>query len=151
MHKDLAAEDPEFKNYLEQQLGPYTLSRTINRPILYYTIRFYLKHRKRNNLPIVALRNICNWANNTGVTRPREQPDKKSSAQPADLMDLRNKSIIGHGFYGISRKDVHKIYGQDLLTDTKALLEEIIGRPVNNPYKSQDEFISQELEAAFKS
>lgn len=151
IHQELAAKDPRFKEYLEKQLGPYVLSRTINRPILYYTIRFHLKHGKRDKLPIATLRSICSWAENIGITKPKEQPVNVGLAQPSNLMELRNQSIIGHGFYGFSRKDIHEMHGEELLTDTKTLLEEIIGQPVNNPYESQDKFISQQLEAAFKT
>ncbi len=48
--------------------------------------------------------------------------DILDSKKMLDLMNLRNASIIGHGFVGISLRDIEKAYGDinDLLFDFKA-------------------------------
>ncbi len=58
-------------------------------------------------------------AKDHSVNRVMEILDSKKMR---DLMNLRNASIIGHGFVGISRRDIVKTYGEidDLLFDFRA-------------------------------
>ncbi|MGM0379116.1 MAG: hypothetical protein ACQEQE_05170 [Bacillota bacterium] len=63
--------------------------------------------------------------------------DKLTSKKIKKLISLRNDSIVGHGFIGISKNDIYKIYGtpSDIIRDFKKCLNTLGFVIDNDKYK----------------
>lgn len=71
-----------------------------------------------------------------------------NSEKMTKLIELRNNSIVGHGFRGVSREEIAKMYGNpyNVLDDFKYCLNLLDIKLVEDKYNKINEFIRQELE-----
>ena len=70
-----------------------------------------------------------------------------NSSKMDNLMDLRNNSIVGHGFVGVSVDDIHRLYGNpyNVIDDFIICLNLIDINLVQNKYVRLNDFIRKEL------
>ena len=70
-----------------------------------------------------------------------------NSSKMDNLMELRNSSIVGHGFVGVSVDDIHRLYGNpyNVIDDFVICLGLIDIKLVNNKYVRLNDFIRKEL------
>lgn len=65
-----------------------------------------------------------------------------------ELIELRNDSIVGHGFMGVSRDEIYKAYGNpyNVLDDFRNCLEKLDIKLVRYKYSSINEVIVEEID-----
>lgn len=71
-----------------------------------------------------------------------------NSEKMNELIELRNGSIVGHGFMGVSRDEIYKAYGNpyNVLDDFRNCLEKLDIRLNRYKYSQINTFINSELE-----
>ncbi|MDK2960692.1 MAG: hypothetical protein PWP12_876 [Bacillota bacterium] len=154
-HSELAQKDPAYREYMTKYLGEQFATRPQNRPILYYSTCYYLKELQANSsFTGAAVRSILNWAKKVGLEIPdrlseRQAHSRSNAAEATDLMNLRNKSIAGHGFLGIARAQIGQYFKGDILAETQAMLTQLLSRPPGRPYEEQDNLIRDRLQKLF--
>lgn len=72
-----------------------------------------------------------------------------NSEKMNELIELRNDSIVGHGFMGVSRDEIYKAYGNpyNVLDDFRVCLEKLDIRLERFKYSQVNALIVKELEA----
>ncbi len=70
-----------------------------------------------------------------------------NSEKMTNLIELRNDSIVGHGFIGVSREDIVKVYGNpyNIIDDFIRCLELLDLKITDNKYFKINDFIKREL------
>lgn len=70
-----------------------------------------------------------------------------NSEKMTSLIELRNSSIVGHGFRGVSREDISKAYGNpyNIMDDFKFCLEQLDIKVESYKYSLINDFIKKEL------
>lgn len=70
-----------------------------------------------------------------------------NSEKMKSLMELRNNSIVGHGFRGVSREDIVKVYGNpyNIIDDFKYCLNLLNISVMDNKYNKINDFLKREL------
>lgn len=57
---------------------------------------------------------------------------RKGANKVYKLADLRNPSILGHGFEGVSKEDIDRVYGSEtLIGDLRSLMRDALGRDLS--------------------
>ncbi len=112
--------DPELFAYLQKQkLNGQKLRLTdVNRPLLFFFLHYWQEYRD-----VTAVWNDVNYY------LPPEKREKRRQA----LGDLRNSSIVAHGFDPVSRDIIEQRYGRSI-DDLIHRLEGIVGR-IEKPFK----------------
>lgn len=70
-----------------------------------------------------------------------------NSEKMTSLIELRNSSIVGHGFRGVSREDISKAYGNpyNVMDDFKFCLDQLDIKVETYKYSIVNEFLKKEL------
>ncbi|WP_079492581.1 hypothetical protein [Maledivibacter halophilus] len=70
-----------------------------------------------------------------------------NSEKMRSLMELRHNSIVGHGFRGVSREDIVKVYGNpyNIIDDFKYCLNLLNINVMDNKYNIINDFLKREL------
>lgn len=73
--------------------------------------------------------------------------DILNSKKMNDLMELRNSSIVGHGFIGVSIDDIHRNYGNpyNVLDDFDTCLKKLDIKLNRYKYSIINDYITEEL------
>lgn len=96
---------------------------------LIYGITTYINRHHKKNPKYMEIVNILN------------------SEKMTNLIELRNDSIVGHGFSGVSREDIVKAYGNpyNVIDDFIRCLELLDLKITDNKYFKINSFIKKEL------
>jgi len=122
-----------FKN-LPLKINPNDLGR----PVFFYTATLKLENQKVNDK---SIKNILEIFDKINKYRYRELNDEERIQKYKDkkstecLGDLRNSSIIAHGFVPISKEKIEKLYGEsieNLYLRLKSNLKQILGQFLDN-------------------
>ncbi|MDK2927259.1 MAG: hypothetical protein PWR31_949 [Bacillota bacterium] len=153
-HARLAEQEPDYKQYMAKHLNERFINYSLNRPILYYSIRYYLRELQDRSPDVYAtVHTALDWAEKVGLSDDHADGHRNrghsQDAEPSHLMNLRNKSIAGHGFLGLSRSQINEYYHGDILTETRTMLTALLGHPPGQPYQEQDDFIHDQLRIVF--
>ncbi|RLB99772.1 MAG: hypothetical protein DRI57_33150, partial [Deltaproteobacteria bacterium] len=66
------------------------------------------------------------------------------------LMDIRNKSIIGHGFQGVSEEIIRNNYDGNILEDLSAATAAIFGSTElsfeDDPFEQMNQVLTQQIQ-----
>ncbi len=79
---------------------------------------------------------------------PIAQQVSTLSGRLSRLSGLRNDSIVGHGFQGVSREAIIKAYGGEPLDDLRALVEAAGIDPDDNPFAAARQALLQAIRRA---
>ncbi len=79
------------------------------------------------------------------VCLPSERSKRGVSGRLSPLSGLRNASIVGHGFRGVSREAIVEAYGGEPLDDLRALVETTGIDPADDPFAAAREVLIEVL------
>ncbi len=116
-------------------------NKELSRPVLYFIAKLKLDELKEQDKNISQVRNLLDlfdrinkysYEDMTEQQRFEKYKDRKSKNC---VGDLRNSSIIAHGFASVSKEDIEKLYGdklEQLIHRLKANLKSFLVLSLNN-------------------
>ena len=110
----------------------------LGRPVFFYIATLKLENQRVNDRPIKSILEVFDKVNKYCYNeldeeeRIQKYKDKKSTEC---LGDLRNSSIIAHGFMPVSKEKIEKLYGEsieNLYLRLKTNLKQVLGQFLDN-------------------
>jgi len=118
---------PDLKEFIASEKTPY------GEPINY----------KRFGIPILM---ACLKYLITREEKTSYQPVYEILQKLNSIVELRNRSILGHGFEGISKQILENTYDGPILEDLKTLLETCGIRIIENPFDKVNKILQREIQ-----
>jgi hypothetical protein len=104
-YEELLRENQDLKKYLIK--NKIDIDKGVNRHSLFSILTYMVKEKKKDYGKYGVIYNFINKLN----SKPKNAPKKLEKIN--SLSDLRNKSIIAHGFMGISKNDIIELYNEN--------------------------------------
>jgi hypothetical protein len=110
---ELLDENEEVLNYLkENKIIP---EKGVNRHSLYYLVKYLIE--KKDCKKYNGIMEVIDKLNTNNKTK--KTPKKLEKID--NLADLRNKSVIAHGFMGVSKRDIIELYNEDKYNENEII------------------------------
>lgn len=115
-YEELLNENPDIKDYLTKK--KVKIDKGVNRHSLFHLVGYLIENKGLEKYK--KIHNIMDKLNKNNKTK--KAPKKLEKVE--SLADLRNKSIIAHGFMGVSKKNIIELYNEDKSNENE-IIEDI--------------------------
>ncbi|UXM84658.1 hypothetical protein [Methanococcus aeolicus] len=123
-YEELLEENPDVKKYLIE--GHIQVDKGVNRNSLFYLVGYLID--KKGFKKYKPIHDIIIKLNNNNKTKKTTEKLKKVEC----LLDLRNKSVLAHGFIGVSKKNIIELYNEDKSNENEIINDiDLIKRLIN--------------------